>query len=112
MQSPERAFKRVPSDFLVSSYGTGSATLQTNKGFWVENTRVYYVNVDAASNITEVLMRLAGSLDGIDDDDDINMPPDIQNQIVQGVYNIYRPMQMTPQDTIDDNKKAPTTTAS
>lgn len=105
-QDQSNAFTRVPSNFLRSTKDSDLSTLEGNIGYWRENNRIYYANMVASDGVTEVLIKLLVGLDGIGDDDLIDIPLDIQGDIVQRVYQMYVPQQETPKDDLNNSNKA------
>lgn len=105
MQDQENAFIRVPNNFLQATRGLPTATLENQMGFWRENSRIYYTNMAASDEITEVLLKLVAGVDGIGDDDLIDIPLDIQADIVQRVFQMYAIQQQAPKDELNNSNK-------
>jgi hypothetical protein len=107
MKSQFKAFVRVNPNFLTQSYGLKISGLLGHKGYWSENNKLYYTNMDKINANDNVLIKLVVGLDGLDPyEDEIGIPPEIQEQIVQSIYEKYAPMQVQiPEDTINNNKK-------
>lgn len=114
MQSQFKAFVRVNPNFLTQSYGLKIAGLLGNKGYWAENNKLYFVNMDKLNANANVLIKLVVALDSIDPyEDEIGLPPEIQDLIINAVYQKYINVEVSvPEDTINNNKKPTNTPAS
>lgn len=111
MKSQFKSFVRVNPNFLAQSYGLKIAGLLGNKGYWAENNKVYYVNMDKLNANSNVLIKLVVALDSLDPyEDEIGLPPEVQDMIITAVYQKYINVEtVVPEDTINNNKK-PTNT--
>jgi hypothetical protein len=107
MKSQFKNFVRVNPNFLSQSYGLKISGLLGNKGYWAENNKIYFVNMDKLNANDNVLLKLVVALDNIDPyEDELGVPPEIADQIVQMVFEKYVTMQVNlPEDTINNNKK-------
>lgn len=107
MKSQFKSFVRVNPNFLAQSYGLKIAGLLGNKGYWAENNKVYYVNMDKLNANDNVLVKLVVALDSIDPyEDEIGLSPEIQDTILDMIVQRYMPVQNSiPEDTINNNKK-------
>ncbi len=82
---------RVFNNFTALARGLAVENLQTRKGFYVEGTNIYYIGMSSDQAALNVLMKLAVSLEGIDEDTQINIPPEMQASIIQIVVAQYMP---------------------
>ncbi len=96
---------RVPNGFLGLTRGLAVGALENRIGYYVEGTRIYYVNMTKSNYGNKVMIKLAVSLDGIDQDEQINIPPEVQKQIVDMVVERYAPEQIAKKDIVNDNNK-------
>lgn len=96
-------FARVSNGFLGLMSGLDLDGLQNRVGFWIENDRIYYINIE--ENTTNVIMKLAVALDAFDDDTLINIPPDIASLIIDSVLKKYGIEQAAPHDDINNGVK-------
>lgn len=114
MKSQFKGFVRVNPNFLSQSFGLKIAGLLGNKGYWAENNKLYYVNMDKVNSNDKVLLKLVVGLDGIDPYEDvIGLPPEIQDQIISAVYQKYINVEVNvPEDTLNNNKKPSSSPAS
>lgn len=107
MKSQFKNFVRVNQNFLSQSYGLKISGLLGNKGYWSENNKLYFVNMDKLNANDNVLIKLVVALDNIDPyEDEIGLPPEVAQQIVQMLYQMFVPVEnQIPEDTINNNKK-------
>lgn len=107
MKSQFKGFVRVNPNFLAQSYGLKISGLLGNKGYWAENNKIYYVNMDKLNANNNVLLKLVVGLDSIDPyEDEIGISPEIQDQIVESIYQKYVVAEVQiPEDTINNQKK-------
>jgi hypothetical protein len=91
MHSQSQPIIRVPNGFQALSRGLAVGNLECRNGFYVDGARVYYMHVDSQEAEKPVLMRIAVTLDSLEDDTDINIPPDVVDYIIQGVLQKYMP---------------------
>lgn len=105
MKDQRNAFVRVPNGFMSLYNGLASSNLEGRQGYFLENKRVYYPNMDVADNIKGVLMKLVVPLGGIEPDEEINIPLDFQHDIVNKTTELFLLEQDRPKDIENDNFK-------
>lgn len=107
MKSQFIGFVRVNPNFLSQSYNLKIGGLLGHKGYWAENNKLYFVNMDKLNANDNVLIKLVVALDNIDPyEDELGIPPEITDQIVQALYEKYLPTEVqVPEDTLNNNKK-------
>ena len=98
-------FVPVQNGFVGLYNGLEAGRLEGRIGYFLENGRIYFVNMDALNNAETVLMKLVAPFGSIDDEDDINISLDIQAEIVAAAIAFYRMEQETPQDITNDGIK-------
>jgi hypothetical protein len=107
MQDQTNDFVRVPNNWLSLSRGLASGQLEGRKGYFAENNRLYLVNVDTITGeclLDEgLLVKLTVALDGIDDTTNIGVPPDIQDDIIKSVVQLYSVQEQNAQNPATDN---------
>lgn len=89
MQSQEIPFVRLPNGYGGLLYGLPSVSMEGMDTYFVENNIVVLPTLSNLDTSVTLLMKLAVSLDGIEEDTPINVPPDIQKMIVDGVVKRY-----------------------
>lgn len=102
VQSQSEPMVRVPNGFVQLSRNLAVENLQTRKGFYVEGNRIVYIRMTPEQAALNVLIKLAVSLEGIDEDTLINIPPDIQDQIITSVVQKYLVVKQLPEAKIGD----------
>jgi hypothetical protein len=106
LQKDQRnAFVRVPNGFNSLYRDLPSARLEGRMGYFVERNRIYYVNMSNADNPEKALIKLVAPLGSVDDDDEVNIPLDVQHQIVEKSVQMFMAEQAAPKDTENDNFK-------
>lgn len=83
--------------------GLASSNLGRRIGYYTENDRLVFVNMDASNNPPAVNIKLVAPIDGIDDDARVNVPADVQREIILDIIQLYagkRPADIT-NDQID-----------
>lgn len=100
MHSQDKPIIRVPNGFQALSRGLAVGNLECRKGFYVDGDRVYYMHVDSGEAEKTVLMRIAVTLDSLEDDQDVNIPPDVVDMIIESTLKRY-----TLEKQIEDNSE-------
>jgi hypothetical protein len=77
-----------------------SSRLQGKIGYYLENDKVFLENVDAINNPSALYIKVVLPYD-VDDEELINVPSDMQDDIVRNVVSLYA--QRKPEDTTNDN---------
>lgn len=101
MKNPKYFYVPVSNGFLGLYSGLSSSNLENSIGYYVDGYRVSFVNMSGSNNPAEVIIKQILPLDGIDEDTPINIPMDMQDEVIKYVVSLYAPM---PQkDTTNDN---------
>jgi hypothetical protein len=101
MKNSKHFYVPVSNGFLGLYSGLSSSNLENGIGYYIDGYRVSFVNMSGINNPAEVLIKQILPLDGIDDDTPINIPMDMQDEVIKYVVSLYAPM---PQkDTTNDN---------
>lgn len=104
MKGHNRKFKKVPASFLSMYDGLEASNLHGNVGFWVEGDKIYYTSkFDLEPQCEEVLIKLVGSISDTDDDDEIEMPRDIEMKVISLIVEFYNGLGQKPKDRVNDN---------
>ncbi len=107
MKSQSKPFTRLANGYNFMFEGLqANRVLSEQQTFYIQNDKAWYPNMEASDSVSNVLMKLAVSLDGIDQDADINISPEIQSQIITAVVQKYGVEQTVPKDIKNDNVKA------
>ena len=102
MKDQNHAFVPLPNGFMPLFYGLDSSTLEGRIGYFVEDGRIYFPNMNAKNKVEKVLMKLVAPLGGIGDEDEVNIPDDMQLEIVKIVTQMYAAERAAPHDEISD----------
>lgn len=98
-------FIPVPSGFMGLTEGLESGRLEGRIGYFVENERIYFVNMDQKNKVDTVMMKLVAPIGSVEDEDEINISDDIQLEIVTKAVQLYQNEVAVPKDVINDNVK-------
>lgn len=79
-----------------------SSNLAGRIGFYVEGDKIFYLNMSKENKPDEVFVRVVLPLSAIDEDEEINIPSDIEGEIVMRVMALLNPP--VPQDNTNDSK--------
>lgn len=88
-------FIRTTSGYQGLMSGTMSEGMEGFDIYYVISNRMYFPNMTVAS-VAPIRLVLGVAFDTLDDEDDINISPDIQAQIVNALVQYYTPQQATP----------------
>jgi len=105
MKDQKRIFIPVQNGFSGLFEGLKSQKLSGRIGYYLENDRVYYENMTVTNEVSTVLMKLVVPLSSLDVDDEVNVPDDIQGEIIAGVVQLYSIEQQAPHDETSDLNK-------
>jgi hypothetical protein len=104
-KNQEDAFVRVPNNFSSLYKNLGASTLEGRQGYFIEANRLYYPGMDGTNLKEKVLLKLIVPLGSVDDEAEVNIPLDIQHEIVQMSVEMYAVEQGVPTDLESDNVK-------
>ena len=106
MKSQNVPFVPIPNGSLGLFSNLQSNSMDGNNTFFVDGSKVYFPKMDATNANATVLIKLVCSLGGIDDFEDLAIPPNIELEMVQMTVQTYSIERATPHDNINDNDKA------
>lgn len=101
-QSQTEPMVRVFNGFSQMSRGLALENLQTRKAFYTEGNNLIYIGMDEEKAKLNALIKLAVSLQGIDEDTVINIAPEIQAHIIDTVVKQYLVEKQIPVDKTDN----------
>jgi hypothetical protein len=67
-----------------------SDVLQGNSGYYNEQDRLYFVNYTPFDNTDKVLLKLIVDRSSLDEEEDYQVPPDIEEMILLKTFNFYQ----------------------
>ena len=85
-KAPKRDYIPVANGFNGIYEDLYSSRLQNRIGYYVENDKVYFVNMDASNNPSTVNVKLVAPIDNVADDVNINIPPDMQSEVILEIF--------------------------
>ena len=88
-KNPKKAYIPVINGFNGLYEGMDSSRLQNRTGYYPENDRLVFVNMDITNNPESVNLRIVAPLDGVDDEARVNIPSDMQAEIVVEIASLY-----------------------
>lgn len=81
---------------------SGQMDLQGNTGYFQEGNKIYFPNYQS-NGYDKVLIKEVADSTSIGDDEYFACPPDVYEQIVKTVVQMYAPMQNSPVDMSNNN---------
>lgn len=102
VKDQKNAFVPLQNGFSALFDGLKSSKLEGRIGYYLENDRVYYENMDILNKVDTVLIKLVVPLGSVGDEDDINVPDDMQMRIVGAVIQLYATEKQIPHDEQSD----------
>tara|TARA_R100001463_G_scaffold135376_1_gene198618 strand:- start:4367 stop:4996 length:630 start_codon:yes stop_codon:yes gene_type:complete len=97
----------VPANpnFLGLSRGLLVGNLGGRRGYFIENTKMYFINLKASDCVDNVLIKLAGGIQSEEIDPEVDIPLDMQQALVGFTVDLYMKQRQIPKDDINDNSK-------
>lgn len=105
LQDEFNTYIPLRTDFLSITRGTLVGSLEGNKGYYIENTRLYLHNLDKSAIPEKLLVKLAGGIQNAKHEDNVDLPLNVQEDLVRMTVQLYMTMRQVPQDVINDNIK-------
>lgn len=92
-------------NFMALSRGLPIGDIENRKGYFVENTRMFLYNIKSDDCPSELIVKLVGGIQG-DDELDVDLPLNMQTELVNLTVQLYTQQQANPKDELNDNTKA------
>lgn len=96
-------YRPVMNGFNDLYSGLKSSGLEGNIGHYIEGNYAYFVNMNVSNNPEKVMVKMILPLEGIEDDASINVPADMQDEIIEMVFSKYAQAESLPKDVVNDN---------
>lgn len=94
MQSLTKPFIRLTNGMPALFQGLQSSNFDGYDNFYVENNRIYLPSIDTSTSCTaKLLIKLVVALEGLDEQTEISIPPDLQYDIVNLAVKMYSQQQ-------------------
>lgn len=99
-----KGYIEVPSGFVDLHYGMESSLLGGNIGFYREGVNLFFVNMDNSNKPEKVSITLLLPFGSLDEDDDISIPADMIDEVIEFVFAKYaKSLQIKSDETNDSN---------
>lgn len=103
-KEPKTFYVPVKNGFEGLYKDLGAEKLEGSIGYYPENFRIYFVNMDGSNNPPSVLIKITLPLDGIAPNTQVNIPSDIQAEVIEEVVAMYS-QKLPADDTKNANDK-------
>tara|TARA_R110001606_G_scaffold391697_1_gene560015 strand:+ start:2544 stop:3173 length:630 start_codon:yes stop_codon:yes gene_type:complete len=97
----------VPTNpnFLGLSRGLAVGKLGGRRGYYIDNTKMYFINLSPSDCIDNVLVKLAGGIQSDELDPEVDIPLDMQDQLLRLTVELYTQQRLARKDELNDNSK-------
>ncbi len=97
----------VPTNpnFFGLSRGLLVGNLGGRRGYFVENTKMFFINLKVSDCIDKVLIKLGGGIQSDELDPEVDIPLDMQQALVGFTVELYMQQRQMPKDELNDNSK-------
>lgn len=93
MESYDYPFVRLANGMPGLFQGLQSETLDSRNTFFVENNRIYLPTIKPETADKTLLIKMVVSLQGLSDEEEISIPPDIELEIINMTVQMYQEKQ-------------------
>lgn len=97
------SYKPVVNGFNDLYRGLEAFSLEDEIGFYEENVNIRFVGMTDARRAVAVDVKVVAPFSEIDEDETINIPPDVQDRVVMKIVQQYAPIAGAPVDETSDN---------
>jgi hypothetical protein len=101
MKDLNKSYRPVPDGFCGLYEGLEGFSLEGNIGFYIEGKRIYYVGMKSGKAPEKVRVTMVLGIDSLDENQEINIPPDMEAEIIQYVVQLYSAYRKD--DEVNDN---------
>lgn len=98
------SYIEVPLRFNDMYKGREASMLAGNIGFYRSGLNLYLVNVTSINNPTKLSITMLLPFSTLNEDDDMNLPSDMVDEVVEVVYKKFLTTLQFPTDNINDSK--------
>lgn len=98
----------IPLDlhFIGLSTGLPVERLEGKCSYFVKNTKMYFRGFKPGEEVGSVTITLAGGIQPEEIDPEVEMPLDMQSDLVSLTVELYMTQQQMPKDDLNDNNKS------
>jgi len=97
----------VPTNpnFLGLSRGLAVGKLGGRRGYYIDNTKMYFINLSPSDCVDNVLVKLAGGIQSDELDPEVDIPLDMQDQLLRLTVELYTQQRRAKKDELNDNSE-------
>jgi hypothetical protein len=97
----------VPTNpnFLGLSRGLAVGKLGGRRGYYIDNTKMYFINLSPSDCVDNVLVKLAGGIQSDELDPEVDIPLDMQDQLLRLTVELYMQQRRAKKDELNDNSE-------
>ena len=97
----------VPTNpnFLGLSRGLAVGKLGGRRGYYIDNTKMYFINLSPSDCVDNVLVKLAGGIQSDELDPEVDIPLDMQDQLLRLTVELYMQQRLAKKDELNDNSE-------
>lgn len=92
-------------NFMAMTKGLPVGEIEGRKGYFIENVRMYLYNVTSIDCPEKLIIKLVGGIQS-DDEMEVDLPLNMQSELVNLTVQLYTQQQANPKDELNDNTKA------
>ena len=98
----------IPLDlhFVGLANGLLVGNLEGRCSYYVKNTTMYFRGFKPGMDVDSVIITLAGGIQSEEIDQEVEMPLDMQSDLVSLAVELYMTQQQMPKDDLNDNNKS------
>lgn len=105
LKSPNKPYRPVNNGFNDLFDGLDAQGLEGRIGYYTESDRAIFVNMTAINSPSSVIITMLAPLSGMPEDQQINIPDDIQSEAIDNTIAHFAPM--PPKDLVNDRVDMP-----
>ena len=98
-----KGYVEVPAGFQDLHYGLNSSMLGGNIGFRREGVNLFFVNMDNSNKPDKLSVTLLLPFGSLDEDDEMSLPVDMIDEVVEIVFMKYGKTEQLPTDETNDS---------
>lgn len=98
------SFISLNPNFMALSKGLEVGNIEGRKGYFVENTKMFFYNIKSDDCLEKVIIKLVGGIQS-DEDTEVEIPLNMQADLVSMTVQLYQIQQGSPKDELNDNTK-------
>ena len=104
MEDQTNPFVPVPNGFMALARNLVAGQLEGRDAYFIEGPRAYFVGMKASDEITKVLIKMVVTGSDLDNDDEFEIAPEMELDLIQALIELYSTQVNTPEDSVNDNQ--------